>query len=304
MTPDERRVFEAWRQADPRHEQAYQEMERVWGVAKATPDAVFEHILDRRARSAPRLASRRRMLGLGVGAACCAAVATAWVGPERWLHAPEFSNQYLTRRGERRMIDLPDGSVLTLNTDSVVRVAFYASERRIRLEQGEVFFTVTPAPGRPFVVDAGLATVTVTGTAFNVRRDPDERVSVAVESGSVEVAGGAWWHREVRRLAANQAVQVAGTAAASDVSSDDVDRMMAWRQGKIVFDGTPLETIVAEINRYRIQPIQLQGASLRQLRVAGVFSTDDPDAFLEVLPSLVPVTVMRLPGGRVAIMPR
>lgn len=303
MTPEERRVFEAWRQADPKHEQAYQQMLQVWGAAKATPDAVFENILRRRARPAPALASRRRMLGLGAGAACCAAVATVLVGPERWFRASAFSERYVSQRGERRGIALPDGSVLTLNTDSIVQVRFYQSERRIVLERGEAFFSVASALDRPFVVDADFATVTVTGTQFNVRRDAD-RVAVAVESGSVEVAGGAWWNRDVRRLGAAQAVQVASSGRASEVSAANVDTMTAWRQGKVVFDAAPLEAIVAEMNRYRAQPVRLRASSLRSLRVAGVFSTDDPDAFLDVLPSLAPVTVLRLPDGRSEIVPR
>lgn len=304
MTPDERRVFDAWRQADSRHEQAYQEIVRVWGVAEATPNAVFENILRRRPQRAPVFASRRRMLGLGAGVACCAAAATVLMGPERWLHVPVFSEQYLTQRGERRTFHLPDGSVLMLNTDSVAQVRLYETERRVLLEQGEVFFTVASASDRPFVVDAGLATVTVTGTAFNVRRDADDQISVAVESGSVEVVGGKWWNRDVRRLTAAQAVQVASTAATSEVFAINIDTMMAWRQGKVVFDAAPLETIVAEMNRYRAQPVRLRSVSLRQLRVAGVFSTDDPDAFLDVLPSLAPVTVRRLPNGRSEIVQR
>lgn len=303
MTPDERRIFEAWCQADVRHEQAYQEMLRVWGVAKATPDKVFENILRRRPPRVATVASRRRMLALGVGSACCAAVASVLVGPERWFHAPAFSERYVSRRGERRTVDLPDGSALTLNTDSIAQVRFYESERRVLLERGEAFFSVAPAPERPFVVDAGLASVTVTGTQFNVRRDAAQ-VSVAVESGAVDVAGGGWWNRKVRRLGAAQAVQLADTAAMSEVSTANIVTLTSWRQGKVVFDAAPLATIVAEMNRYRVQPVRLQSAALRGLRVAGVFSTDDPDAFLDVLPSLAPVTVLRLPDGHSEIVPR
>lgn len=302
MTQDERRVFEDWRRADPRHEQAYQEMLRVWGVAKATPDAVFENILQRRPPPVAGFSSRRRILALGAGAACCAAAAAVMIGPERWFHDPAFSGRYVSQRGERRMVDLPDGSALTLNTDSVALVEFYESERRIVLEQGEAFFSVASAPTRPFVVEAGLATVTVMGTEFNVRRDADQ-LSVAVESGSVEVAAGHWWRRAVRRLSAAQSVRVSNTSALSEVATTNIDALTAWRQGKVVFDAAPLETIVAEMNRYRAQPVRLQ-ASLRNLRVAGVFSTDDPNAFLDVLPSLAPVTVLRLPDGRSEIVRR
>lgn len=304
MTPQERCVFEAWRQADSRHEQAYREMMQVWGVAEATPEAAFEAILQRRPERASALVSRRRIVGLGAAGACGVAAAVVLMGPQRWLHAPVFSDQYRTRRGERRAFPLPDGSTLTLNTDTMVRVRFYESERLVWLEQGEAFFSVSPEPGRPFLVEAGPATVTVTGTAFSVLRDPDNQVAVAVESGSVEVMGGRWWHRQVRHLTAAQAVRVASTAATSEVFAINPGAVMAWRQGKVIFDGAPLEGIVAEMNRYRVQPVTVKTSSLRQLRVAGVFSTDDPDAFLAILPTLVPVTVLQLPDGRSEIVPR
>src|SRR5690606_36664148 len=171
------------------------------------------------------------------------------------------------------------------------------------LKLGEAFVTVAAEQGRPFVADAGPATVTVTGTRFNVRRDVD-RLTVAVESGSVEVATGRWWHRDVRRLGAGQGARMARDASSLEVSAVNIASVAAWRQGKAVFDATPLEIIVAELNRYRLQPILLRSASLRQLRIAGVFSVDDPDAFLDVLPTLAPVAVLRLPDGRSEIVPR
>lgn len=303
MSVDERRMFDAWRDADSRHAQAYQEMLRVWAVAQATPDATFRNILHRKPEPRAPALLRRRAFMLGCGSACAAALAVAVMGPERWFHSPVFSQRYISHRGERRNIELPDGSSLTLNTDSVALVQFYESERRVLLERGEVFFAVAADLGRPFIVDAELATVTVTGTRFNVRRDA-EQLAVAVESGSVEVASGSWWRRDVRRLSVGQGMRMARNATTLDVSAVDIASVTAWRQGKAVFDATPLEAIVAELNRYRAQPILLRSASLRQLRIAGVFSVDDPDAFLDILPALAPVSVLRLPDGRSEIISR
>ncbi|OAE62312.1 hypothetical protein A7J67_10360 [Achromobacter xylosoxidans] len=304
MTSRERERFEAWRAADPQHERAYQQMLRVWDVAAATPDHVFEKALAPRSPAPQtRFKERRRMLALGVGAACCAAIASVALGPEQWSKAPVFDERYVSQRGERRNVDLPDGSVLTLNTDTVVHVQFFDVERRVNLERGEAFFSIAHAPQRPFIVVAGDATVTVTGTQFNVRRSLDQ-VSVAVASGSVEVAGGKWWNRRVRRLSAAQIVQVGGTDAMSEISRANMAVLTAWRQGKIIFDATPLATIVAEINRYRAQPVRLPSPALQSLRVTGVFSTVDPDAFLKVLPSLASVTVLQRSDGSSEIHPR
>lgn len=302
MTPEERRAFEAWR-AQPRHEQAYREMLRVWEVAEATPDAVFETILQKDSRPAGRILHGRRALMLGLGSASAAALAVAAVGPPLWLQQPAFQQRYASGRGERQSVELPDGSTLALNTDTVVQARFYDSERRVLLERGEAFFSVAADPIRPFLVDADLAIVKVTGTRFNVRRDADA-LAVAVESGSVEVAGGHWWKPDVRRLARGQGARIAQAGGAVNVSSIDVAAASAWRRGKAVFDAAPLEAIVAELNRYRARPIVLRGPALGQLRIAGVFSIDEPDAFLDALPSLAPVAVRRGADGGAEIIPR
>ncbi len=328
MTPEERLAFEQW-QAEPRNAQAYGEMLRVWKVAEATPDEVFEDILlegvkqrhsDAHARQAsaashagrPRPGTRqsagdishgRRGLVWGLGAACTAALAVAFVASPRWFSGAGFTQRYVSHLGERRTVDLPDGSTLALNTATSVTVQLRGSERRVLLERGEAFFSVAADASRPFMVDAGLATVKVTGTRFNVRRDVDA-LAVAVESGSVEVSGGHWWKPDVHRLGPGQGAWVAHDAGRVRVSSVDVAAVSAWRQGKAVFDAAPLEAIVAELNRYRAQPIVLRNASLARLRIAGVFSVDEPDAFLEVLPTLAPVAVRRSPGGEVEIIPR
>src|SRR5690606_27625801 len=125
-----------------------------------------------------------------------------------WLDRPVFTNTYGSDLGERRQISLPDGSLLDLNTGSRVAVSLHRHRRIVTLEAGEVLFTVAADADRPFLVEAGHAHVRVTGTQFNVRRDPGQ-VTVAVTEGSVQVSSGAWWRRDRTRLAAGQLVQAA-----------------------------------------------------------------------------------------------
>ncbi|MEJ1961315.1 MAG: FecR domain-containing protein [Gammaproteobacteria bacterium] len=66
-----------------------------------------------------------------------------------------------------------DGSAITLNTDSQLRVALTEAERRVDLKQGEAFFEVAKDSTRPFVVEAGRKRVVAVGTKFSVRRDGD-----------------------------------------------------------------------------------------------------------------------------------
>lgn len=302
MTAAERQAFDAWRRADGAHESAYQEMLQVWRAAQAVPDQKLRNIVNRVQRAPDMVSRKRRHVDWGLGLACSAAVVAGVVGPRLWALEPSFSARYSTKRGERRRIVLPDESVLNLNTATAASVRFYDAERVVELQAGEIMFAVASNKSRPFIVETDLARVRVTGTRFDVRGDPD-RLIVAVESGSVEVSTGSWWRRQTERLTAGLGVSVAANAPALNVEPVDVPALTAWRQGKVVFDGTPLGQVVEEMNRYRDHPIRVRAGALSRLRIAGVFSVDDTDSFLDVLPTLAAVRVVRGPDGNSDIVP-
>jgi transmembrane sensor len=167
---------------------------------------------------------------------------------------------------------------------------------------GEAAFAVAHNADRPFYVHAADTVVRVTGTRFGVRRDAGQ-VRVTVESGSVEVRHGPWWNRDTARLTAGQTVR-ADTQGLAPVRRADAGALLAWRQGRVVFRDTPLSQAVAEINRYAPQAIQLSDASVGRERIAGVFSTDDTQPFLDLLPAIAPVRVLRRLDGTPVITRR
>lgn len=295
MQEGDQTLLKQWREQDPRHAQAYRDMEAMWSIAQATPDAAFQARLAQNTRPRAPQWGRRAFIA-GLGGACAAVAGVAVLGPQRWLESEHYAQRYVSRKGERLEQTLPDGSLISLNTDSAVHVSFYQSERRVVLEKGEAFFQVRSEADRPFNVDAGQAVIRVTGTRFNVRRETDT-VDVAVESGSVRVESGPWWNSAHYKLAGEQGVRLGSDQQAS-VQSRNMVQALAWRQGRAIFDAEPLEHIVAELNRYKEPGIVLHSPSLRGLRVTGVFDVNDPQAFLEVLPSLAPVVIVQGPDGR------
>ncbi len=295
MQEGDQTLLKQWREQDPRHAQAYRDMEAMWSIAQATPDAAFQARLAQNTRPRAPQWGRRAFIA-GLGSACAAVAGVAVLGPQRWLESEQYAQRYVSRKGERLEQTLPDGSLISLNTDSAVHVSFYQSERRVVLEKGEAFFQVRSEADRPFNVDAGQAVIRVTGTRFNVRRETDT-VDVAVESGSVRVESGPWWNSAHYKLAGEQGVRLGSDQQAS-VQSRNMVQALAWRQGRAIFDAEPLEHIVAELNRYKETGIVLHSPSLRGLRVTGVFDVNDPQAFLEVLPSLAPVVIVQGADGR------
>ena len=293
MSAAERIEFDAWRRADPAHERAYREMLDTWALTRAVPDSCARCC--RRRLSA---VSRRAAAGwLGPGRQRrAAAAAVGLASPGWWLASTLPAQRYATRAGERRRVDLEDGSVLTLNTGTQTEVRYTRSERRVTLHPGgEIMLDVSPDASHPFIVDTEIGRVRVTGTRFNVRHDGGQ-MAVAVESGSVEVIAGPWWNGQRVKLPAGYGVRMAGGGETVRIQPVDVATLTAWRQGKTVFNDTPLAEVVREVNRYRAQPIQVAPAP--RVRISGVFDVDDTGAFLKAPPALVPLRVQpRADGG-------
>jgi transmembrane sensor len=224
----------------------------------------------------------------------CALLVGGW---HAWDNTARYTLQMATGPGERREVDLPDGSHVAVNFDSRLQVRYYPRRREVVLDSGEAFFEVAPDASRPFTVDSGRSRVKVVGTAFNVRAAPP-RLVVKVLRGKVEVRAD--------RDAADGPVMLLGPA--SGVSIDPVtgghdtvaapaDTVGDWRTGQLRFRRTPLDEVARELSRYLGQPVVLASEDLGSLPVSAFFSTAAPEPFIELLPDLIPVRVRRQASG-------
>jgi transmembrane sensor len=133
----------------------------------------------------PPATTSRRRLWIGAIAATVAALAVA-VG-----FVVTFRTQTIeTERGERREVALADGSVVAVDPETRLRVAFEEHTRRVFLERGRALFRVANNPERPFFVEADGTTVRAVGTAFGVERQKSGTV-VTVSEGKVAVFANA-----------------------------------------------------------------------------------------------------------------
>ncbi|WJD63613.1 FecR family protein [Pseudomonas kurunegalensis] len=273
----------AWLVSDARHREEYEHLNRVWQAASFIPRQRLEALcqpdpvqqLPRRRFVRQALAASVAVLALGLG----------WGG---W-HYQQLNHQgsLQTAFNERRQVELPDGTYLELNGNTQVQVDFSAGQRHIRLSAGEVMFSVAHDSARPFVVDTAQGSVTVTGTRFDVRLDPAS-TRVAVEQGSVRVQGkGA----SLAQLTAGQGSHIDVQGVVSAPYAVNAAAVTAWRQGKLVFDNATLAEVVAEASRYRSQPLRVAPGKVAQMRLSSTFSTDDTDALLRALPSILPVAI-------------
>lgn len=258
---DLRSALEAWLAKSPAHRSAWRDVERLTRVADALPADYAEP----RRKAKPR---RRRVAFAALAlAACLAFVFLPTL--QLWLAA-----DHSTATAELRAVTLEDGSVVSLDAASAIAVRYSAARREVALLSGRAFFQVVPAADRPFVVLVDDATVTVTGTAFDVRSSA-QTTSVAVQSGTVEVALD-HGRRPAAVLERGQRLDIdrkSDRVAKVDVPSEDV---ASWRNRRLVVDRATVGEVVEELGRHYPGVMLMRDRALGDRLVSGVFDLGHP----------------------------
>lgn len=219
--------------------------------------------------------------------------------------------RYITRIGEQKTVDLPDGSSLTLNTGTELLVKQNDRERRVILKRGEAFFDIVQDSQRPFTVELGEQAVTVLGTQFDIHKR-SQQFTVAVVEGVVaihknnEAAStdaplfGAPRGERVEMRASGQYRVQAGWIAEyqnsngklSGYQPKNMDYLHSWRKGFIQFSEQPLYKLVNELNRYSAKKILIEDSSIMELEVHAGVRVDQIDQALKGLEMTLPIKVI------------
>lgn len=287
---DEREAFERWR-LQPGHAEAYAATERLLvGVdTLAAGDPRMQALMREARRRPPTSRARPRRWGAWAMAAC---VVTALALGLRFgpilLSEPE-PMQYAAS-GAGRTFTLEDGSDVQLDVASRISARLGRTQRRLELLEGRALFDVAHDAGRPFVVRAGNGSVTALGTRFQVQRDGD-RISVTLTEGAIAVVRQAGQGGNAQRIHLQPGQQLNWSGDDDDwiLRSADTEAVLGWTRGRLIFRGTPLAEVVAEVNRYSARKLILADSSLAELPVHGNFVAGDAGTVVAALGAVLPV---------------
>ncbi|MCO3402565.1 FecR family protein [Pseudomonas aeruginosa] len=257
-TDDTRQACAQWRQRSPQHAHAWERAERLLQCLGRLPPALALPTLGRERGLDRRRAIKHLALVLG----------GASLGLATWQAEPlrDWLADQRTGVGEQRRLTLPDGSLLTLNTDSAVDLAFDASQRLVRLLRGEIFVDSRADP-RPFRVATAEARLHAGAARFNVRQ----------EMAATRADG------EARRLA-------------FDGLPD------AWTRGMLMADRMPLAEVLAELARYRRGVLRCD-PQLARLAVSGAYPLLDLRRTLGMLQATYPLKVRGVTDYWISLVP-
>ena len=297
-----RQEHAAWLAEDDRNRERFENVQRSMRDLAPLDDWMHTEVNRLNARVMTRRAWRNRgLVGLGSAAAAVAAV-TFWIA----MDAADF---YTTEQAEQREISLDDGSRIHLNSASSGAVRYSPEERTVELNSGEGVFDVSRDAQRPFVVAAADAEVVAIGTQFRVRLFGGDVTVTVLEgavavfnrpgSGAASAPGSPRSEPEPTLLYANDQVTMSNGVMAA-VESVNASVATAWREGKLIYDATPLREVVAEMSRYTA--IELAVADgVPDHPITGLIQIRSPDAMLRFISNAVPVTPVRASKERIVL---
>lgn len=277
LSADQQRELNAWSAADVRHQGA---------LIRAQAAALSLKRLSALAggRSLIETPTSRHMTRRGVIAVAASAAGAlgllGWESRER-LGDLWAGTRYISALGEMKKVVLPDGSLMTLNTESEVRAHYTRHSREIHLTKGEVLFTVVHDAAREFVVRIGTWAVVAVGTAFAVRRLNPSSMDIMVAEGTVEMLPPEATANRQRLTAMQEATVNDSLIATHQVSDQELQRRLAWRTGLIVFAGETLREALSEVNRYTRRQLVVTDPELAARRIVGVFPAADTQTFVQ-----------------------
>lgn len=289
-TPAERAAVERWAGQDPQNAAELRRLASLWEPRRQGDwdvDRAWARVEGRldQGQVVP-LFSRRRQLALAAAVILAVGAAVGATFMSRLVNrdvesAPQV---FVTQVGERRELDLPDGTHIVIAPGSSLTVTrdFGKSDRRVELE-GEAWFEVRHDAARPFRVHAAGTITEDLGTGFSVRAREGEAVRVVL------VTGSARFGRELNptngvELAPGDVARLARTDPAPVVTRDpDIARLVSWREGRLEFVDALLPDVLAELGRWYAVEFRLEDTALNSRRLTHTFAADDMADALDVL---------------------
>ncbi|HEV2598083.1 FecR family protein [Sphingopyxis sp.] len=279
MTLDDELRFHEWLDQSDAHRDAYRLVDRAWMIAGTIPQD--PEMLGEPEPVAVRRSPWRRYLAI---AASLLLVVTASWGVYQ-MGVPGFGGakdqHFRTGVGQTTTVTLPEGSIVTLDSETEMRLHESPRERRVDLVGGRAFFRVAADPSRPFIVNAGGKSVRAIGTAFEVSFEHGNMV-VTLAEGKVRVEEAAAGTGSGTDMAPGGQL-VIGADHNWTLRRVDVAKETSWTEGRLIFMRDPLSEAVAEMNRYSTRKLAFKDGKIPDKQVVGVFEAGDVDGFVKAM---------------------
>jgi ferric-dicitrate binding protein FerR (iron transport regulator) len=280
-SPFEADMGSAWAAIDDAT--AVQQQPKEW-VEMDSPDIFQEHkAADLANGKVVQMRPRKFRWSIAAAVLVLLAAGVWWMG--QGANAPTMV-AVQTAVGEKKEINLPDGSTVWLNENSKLAYHEDFEKRNVELE-GEAFFDVERNEASPFKIQSGDATTTVLGTSFNVRAYPQEaKVEVTVETGVVELAVADKAKNTVKetvRLPKGTSGVVYKKEKKVEKVEEKISNANSWQTLRLEFDEDSMKDVISILERHFGTNIEVSNSLIFECPYTSSFDQPNLDEILMVI---------------------
>jgi len=275
-----------WLLKNPKQQQRYHVL-KARHVAKLLKEGGGKNKLDTKRK----FADWYKYVGYAACVLLMVALAYTLISPNEQLEE-KYSQTILasTSIGENKTITLSDGTKVTLNANTTFSYPekFSEESRDVSL-QGEAFFDVAHNPEKPFKVATGNGmNIQVLGTVFNVKSYPeDQNVETTLVSGKVKVVEEQ--NQKTVVLAPSQRATYVKDADKLIVDNVQTTKFTAWREGKLIYDETPIRQVISDLKRKYKVDISVESPGIMDYKYTGEFDNLGIEQILDLFEVSSPI---------------
>jgi transmembrane sensor len=198
-------------------------------------------------------------------------------------HSTFAYREIKTPKGQKLSVTLPDGTIVWLNSESVLRFPenFKGQLRELKFS-GEAYFSVAKDASKPFIISTEKTKIQVLGTKFNLRAMGTETATtVVVEEGKIHFSGTSEQQQLI--LTANKRGVFETKGAIPSMQTDEVYALkyMAWKNGELLMDNLTIKEVAEMLERWYNVKIKINRLELGGERYTGSFKNPSLQKVLE-----------------------
>ncbi|QEM09568.1 FecR family protein [Mucilaginibacter rubeus] len=278
-------------QTDKEFSDAFEDIAEIWSARKPVPSNTVKanDALNRLNKKIDQLetpsnqqaAPKPNVIILKLRPVLAVAASVLFLACAFWFYKTHISNKTAntlalienhTAPGQKKKINLPDGTIVTLNASSNLHIAVnFDDEKREVYLDGEAFFDVKRNPQKPFIVHTGKVATQVLGTHFNVSAYVnDSNITVSLVEGKVQVDMNNDLSKRVILDPGKQMIysKSDGQARVIDFITEDIT---GWKENKLVFNYDSWTDAAKKLSRWYGVPVKLQDSTLLRCKLKGTF---------------------------------
>jgi len=210
-----------------------------------------------------------------------------------------------TNNGIKGFVELPDGSKVWLNSASRIEYPdkFRGATREVIIS-GEAFFDVVSNPQKPMIVSTNKDfRVEVLGTKFNIRSyDDDIDAQTTLFSGSIKLTRKLPSSKIelITKLKPKESFVIRGKMPPVLIKQADTSRQVAWKEGKIIFDSTPMQEVIKKLERWHGTEFILKDKEILNYKITANFRSESIVQIMEMIEFCSSISY-KIEGNRVTL---